>query len=45
MSDFASTETIEVLDRIVGNNYLNLSPNDTFDALIAFSSAKVAIVR
>jgi hypothetical protein len=45
MADYASSETMEVFDRIIGSKHSLLTPHEAFDALMAFSSAKVATVR
>jgi hypothetical protein len=45
MTNYASSETMEVFDRIIGSKHSLLTPHEAFDALMAFSSAKVATVR
>ena len=44
MFPYASSELMEIFDRLIGAHHANLSPFEAFDALMAFSSAK-AIVR
>jgi len=45
MFPFASTELMEVFDRLIGAHHANLTPSEAFDALLAFSSAKHAKIR
>jgi hypothetical protein len=42
MHPYASTELMEVFDRLIGPQHANLSPNEAFDALMAFTNAKQA---
>lgn len=45
MAPFASTETMEVFDRIIGSKHAILTPNEAFEALMAFSTSKIAVIR
>jgi hypothetical protein len=45
MHPYASTELIEVFDRLIGAQHANLTPSEAFDALMSFSNAKRATVR
>lgn len=45
MYPYASTELMEVLDRIIGPQHANLTTNEAFDALMAFTNAGHAKVR
>lgn len=45
MYPFASTELMEVFDRLIGKQHSNLTVNEAFDSLMAFSNAKQARIR
>lgn len=45
MYPYASTELMEVFDRLIGQQHNNLTVNEAFDSLMAFSNAKQARIR
>jgi hypothetical protein len=45
MYQYATTELMEVFDRLIGQQHNNLSINEAFDALMAFCNAKQAKIR